>query len=58
MASRYCDGAQAGEILLSPPAAEAFGNYPLLEACSIPTKHEGQIAAFRVHYSAINNERE
>ena len=48
MASRYCDGAKPGEVLLSPHAAEALAEPGLLAPCSISTKHEGQLPAFRL----------
>ena len=50
MASRYCDGAKAGEVLLSPLAAEAIAGALPLEPSSIPTKHEGFLNAFRLHW--------
>jgi len=47
-ASRYCDGAQAGEILISPEVHQHAWRMIQAEATSIPTKHEGNLPAFRV----------
>lgn len=47
-ASRYCAGAKAGEILLSQAVYEhAYGTAPT-EKTTIPTKHEGDLVAYRV----------
>jgi adenylate cyclase len=46
--SRYCAGARGGEILISEALHEFVrGNFPF-EAVAVPTKHEGDFAAFRV----------
>jgi adenylate cyclase len=50
--SRYCDGAAAGEILLGPITAEALAGRVVMRKRSIPTKHEGDLPAFAVDWSA------
>ena len=47
-AARYCDGAQAGEILISPEVHEHVWRVVQAESTSIPTKHEGNLPAYRV----------
>jgi adenylate cyclase len=47
-AARYCDGAQAGEILISPEVHQHAWRAVRTESTSIPTKHEGDLPAFRV----------
>ncbi|HSH95967.1 MAG TPA: adenylate/guanylate cyclase domain-containing protein [Roseimicrobium sp.] len=47
-ACRYCDGAQPGEILISPAVHEQAYRTVHTETLSIPTKHEGNLPAYRV----------
>jgi adenylate cyclase len=47
-ATRYCDGAPAGTILISPETHERVWKSVLAEAMTIGTKHEGELHAFRV----------
>jgi class 3 adenylate cyclase len=47
-ASRYCDGAKAAEILISPEIHERVWKLVSAEPVSIPTKHEGDLQAYRV----------
>ena len=51
-ASRYCDGAAAGELLLGPLTAEEVAVLLALERRSIATKHEGDLPAFAVEWRA------
>lgn len=50
--SRYCDGASAGEILLGPLTAEKVAGRVAVSKRSISTKHEGDLPAFAVDWSA------
>jgi adenylate cyclase len=47
-ASRYCDGAQASEILLGPQTHALVTSQISTEPHFIPTKHEGTLPAHRV----------
>jgi class 3 adenylate cyclase len=47
-AARYCDGAQAGEILISPEVHQHIWKVIQAEAVSIPTKHEGNLRGYRL----------
>jgi adenylate cyclase len=48
-ASRYCDGAGRGEVLISEEVYQRVWNLPFrFEPVSIGTKHEGNFAAFRL----------
>lgn len=47
-ASRYCDGAQGGEILLSPQVHQRVWRKIASEQTTIPTKHEGLLTAYRI----------
>ena len=47
-AARYCDGAKGGEVLLSPALYERVWRVVDAEAATVPTKHEGDLQAFRV----------
>jgi len=47
-AVRYCDGAQAGGLLISPDVHQRVWNLVEAQQISIPTKHEGEIVAYRV----------
>lgn len=47
-ASRYCDGARAGEVLISPEVHQWIWNQVEVEPTSIQTKHEGILTAYRV----------
>ena len=47
-ASRYCDGAAAGEILISPDMHQRVWQTVQASAAKVSTKHEGNWPAFRV----------
>ena len=47
-AARYCDGAKGNEVLISPEVHERVWNAIEVQQISIPTKHEGDLIAFRV----------
>jgi len=47
-ASRYCDGAKAGEVLISPAVHSRVWKVVQAEPTTILTKHEGALPAFRV----------
>jgi len=47
-ASRYCAAAQANQILISPEVHELVWRVVEAEAITIPTKHEGDLRAYRV----------
>ena len=47
-ASRYCDGAKGGEVLVSPAIYERTWNSIEAQQIAIPTKHEGDMVAYRV----------
>lgn len=47
-ASRYCDGAGGGEVLVSPEIFARLYRVLQAEPVTIPTKHEGPLEAFRV----------
>ncbi len=47
-ASRYCDGALAGEVLLSPAVHQRVWNLVEVEQTAITTKHEGALTAYRL----------
>jgi adenylate cyclase len=47
-ASRYCDGAKGGEVLISPEIHQRAWNTVEAQQVSIPTKHEGDLVAYRV----------
>lgn len=47
-AARYCDGAKPGEVLISPAVFEHAYRSVEGEKQTIPTKHEGDLPAFRV----------
>jgi adenylate cyclase len=47
-ASRYCNGAAAGEILVSPALYEYVYKIAQAVETTISTKHEGDMSAFRV----------
>jgi adenylate cyclase len=47
-ASRYCDGAGGGEVLISPEVYQWVWKHVEVEQTSITTKHEGELAAYRV----------
>ena len=46
--SRYCDAAKGGEVLLSEALHEALEGKAKCEERVIPTKHEGDLKAFKV----------
>jgi adenylate cyclase len=48
MTSRYCDGAQGGEILMGPDMHQHVWRLVLTESVSIPTKHGGNLPVHRV----------
>lgn len=45
---RFCDGANGGEILISPELSAFVGDRLDTEQVTIPTKHEGGLNAFRI----------
>jgi adenylate cyclase len=47
-ASRYCDGAKGREVLISPEIHQRMWNAVEAQQISIPTKHEGDLVAYRV----------
>ena len=47
-ASRYCDGAPPGEILISPDVYARVWTAIQAEKTTILTKHEGDLQAYRV----------
>jgi len=47
-ASRYCAGAQAGEVLISPELYKRVKDIVQAEPTTISTKHEGDFIAYRV----------
>jgi adenylate cyclase len=47
-ASRYCDGAKGGEVLISPEVHQRVWSAVEVQQLSIPTKHEGDLVAYRV----------
>jgi adenylate cyclase len=47
-ASRYCNGAKPGEILISPEVHSRVWNLVAAGKTTIKTKHEGDIPAYRV----------
>jgi adenylate cyclase len=47
-ASRYCDGADKGEVLISADLYQWIWNRIEAEQTSIATKHEGNLTAYRV----------
>jgi adenylate cyclase len=46
--ARYCDGAQAGQVLISPEVHQHVWRMVEALPTSIPTKHEGDLPAYRV----------
>lgn len=53
IASRYCDAAQGGEILVSPELFGRVFGIVVAEKKTIPTKHEGGLVSFRI--SSVKN---
>jgi adenylate cyclase len=47
-AARYCDGAAAGQVLISPEVHQRVWKMVRTKPVSIPTKHEGEFHAFQV----------
>lgn len=47
-AARFCDGAPAGEILLSPEVHQRVWKIAQVESTTVATKHEGEFRAFRL----------
>jgi adenylate cyclase len=47
-ATRYCDSAKAGEILISPKVYEYIWRMIQAETCNISTKHEGILPAYKL----------
>jgi adenylate cyclase len=47
-AARYCDGAKGAEVLISPELHQRVWRIADAEPMSIPTKHEGDLSAYRV----------
>jgi class 3 adenylate cyclase len=48
LASRYCAAAGAGEVILSAEMVERVWKKAVVESVDISTKHEGELAAFRL----------
>jgi len=48
-AARYCAAAVGGEVLISPEVHERVWQIADAEKTTVPTKHEGDFAAYRVH---------
>ena len=48
-ASRYCDGAAGGEILISPEVYQRVWKSVDVRQTSVPTKHEGDLIAYQVN---------
>ncbi len=48
-ASRYCDGAGKGEVLISPELHQWVFRNVEVEPTTIATKHEGNLTAFRIN---------
>jgi adenylate cyclase len=48
LASRFCDGAGCGEILISPELHQRVWEVVEVEPVAIDTKHEGRFPAFRL----------
>ena len=48
VASRYCDGAPGGEVLVSDAVLKRAWRRVVSVEMSIPTKHEGDFKAFRI----------
>jgi adenylate cyclase len=48
LAARYSDGAKASEVLISPQVYQRVWNLFQAEKVSIQTKHEGELAAYRI----------
>ncbi len=46
--SRYCEGASAAEVLISPEMHERVWRIVEAQRTTIPTKHEGELVAYRV----------
>jgi class 3 adenylate cyclase len=49
--SRYCAAAKAGEIIISPELHQHVWKMAHADSISIPTKHEGDLPAYRVRGS-------
>lgn len=47
-ASRYCDGAGAGQVLISPELYERVWQIVDTTAATVKTKHEGELPAYRL----------
>jgi class 3 adenylate cyclase len=47
-AARYCSGASPGDILISPDLYQWVWRMLEVEKITVPTKHEGELPAFRV----------
>jgi len=52
LASRYCDGAAAGEVLISPEIFQRVWRFFEVEETTIPTKHEGDLKAYLIKGSS------
>jgi adenylate cyclase len=57
LAARYTDGAQAGEVLISPEVHQRVWTSFPSEKVSITTKHEGDLPAYRVALSKAKSEK-
>jgi class 3 adenylate cyclase len=47
-ASRFCDGAQRGEVVISPEVYQRVFKLVRAEKTTIGTKYEGDLTAYRV----------
>lgn len=47
-AARYCDAAKAGEVIISPEIHQHVWRNVVATQLSVPTKHEGDLAAHRL----------
>jgi adenylate cyclase len=54
-ASRYCDGAGAGEVLISPEVYQRVWQMVKEERTITETKHEGTFPAYRIKEVALRN---
>ena len=52
-ASRYCDGAPGGAVLISPQLYQWVWDQVEVEAAAIETKHEGTLSAYRILHAKL-----
>ena len=48
LATRLCDGAGPGEVLISPQLYEHVWRIVEAESAAVPAKHEGELSAYRL----------